>query len=279
MQIAGITTGVQFEQMMIRAFRDAGLKVYDTPASNDYGADMIIEYNGRRIAGQCKYYNKPVGVKAVQEVMGALAYYKCDAGLVITNETYTQQAVNLANANSILLFDESTLEQCFDDVSLFPVAFDEFFGDAIHSGNRVLEQAEEEWNLKDLTIRYGVSQQTILKNYMAYGLPFYKIGREYRFSPWDVYWWEVDKHYVIYGKKQKMLLPGYEDYRIKMNRRIRHAKSNGDQQTVKRLKQQMKSHRVSRLSDKTKDVIAHTMIVLPVVLLILYILLGKTLGI
>ena len=48
--IMGVSTGVQFEQMMIDKFRQAGLTVHDTPASNDYGADLIIEYNGHRIA-------------------------------------------------------------------------------------------------------------------------------------------------------------------------------------------------------------------------------------
>ena len=279
MHIMGVSTGVQFEQMMIDKFRQADLTVHDTPASNDYGADLIIEYNGHRIAGQCKYYTQPVGVKAVQEVMGALAYYNCDAGLVITNETFTQQAVNLANANGILLFDENTLDQCFGDISLFPVAFDEFFGDTGFSGNRMPKQAVEEWNINDLMIRYGVSQQTIMNNYMGYGLPFYKIGREYRFSPRDVYWWEVDKHYVLYRRNQKLLLPGYEDYRRKMNKRIQRAKRNGDREAVKRMKRQMRSHKVSRLSDKSKDIIARTLCAVPIVLFAVYLFFGNYLGI
>lgn len=278
MQIIGIETGLQFEQMIINMFRGAGLTVYDTPASNDYGADLIIEYNGYRIAGQCKYYNKPVGVKAVQEVMGALAYYECDAGMVITNDIYTQQAINLANSNNILLFDETALEQCAGDGASFIPAFDEFFGETVQSGNRAPVQAEEEWTLKDLMIRYGVSQQTIMKNYMAYGLPFYKIGREYRFSPKDVYWWEVDKHYVFYGRNQKITLPGYENYRVKMNKRIRQAKQNGDHEAVKRLKRQMRSHKVSRLSDTVKQRIPIVICIAAIFLLLGYMFFGKSLG-
>lgn len=119
MWVVGITTGAEFENLMINLLRRAGMTVHDTPASNDYGADMIIEYNGYRIAGQCKYYSTPVGIKAVQEVMGAIAYYDCDAGLVVTNQTFTQQAINLANANNILLFDENSLEDCSNDNSLY----------------------------------------------------------------------------------------------------------------------------------------------------------------
>lgn len=251
MWIVGITTGAEFENLMINSFRRAGMTVYDTPTSNDYGADMVIEYNGYRIAGQCKYYNKPVGVKAVQEVMGAIAYYDCDAGLVVTNQTYTQQAINLANANNILLFDENTLEDCSNDDSLYAVAFDEFFGDADPSSTRTNKQDEKEWVINDLVIRYGVAQQTIMKNFMGYGMPYYKVGREYRFSPGDVYWWEVDTHYVPYGGNQRFLLPGHVDYRNMMNKKIKKAKQAHDYEYVKKLKKLMKSHGVSRISEQT----------------------------
>lgn len=251
MWIVGVNSGVDFENLMINSLRRAGMTVYDTPASNDYGADMVIEYNGYRIAGQCKYYNKPVGVKAVQEVMGALTYYNCDAGLVVTNQTFTQQAVNLANANNILLFDENTLEDCSNDNSLYAVAFDQFFGDVDQSSTRTTRQEEKEWLINDLVIRYGVTQQTIMKNFMGYGMPYYKVGREYRFSPGDVYWWEVDTHYVPYGRNQKILLPGHVDYRNKMNKKIKKAKKDHDYEYVKKLKKLMKSHGVSRISEKT----------------------------
>ena len=76
-----------------------------------------------------------------------------------------------------------------------------------------------------------------------------------------------------------MLLPGYEDYRRKMNNRIKRAKRNGDREAVKRMKKQMRSHRVSRLSDKSKDIIAHTLCAVPIVLFAVYLLFGKRLGI
>lgn len=251
MWIVGVTTGVEFESLMINSFRRAGMTVHDTPASNDYGADMVIEYNGHRIAGQCKYYSAPVGLKAVQEVMGAIAYYNCDAGLVVTNQTFTQQAINLANANNILLFDENTLEDCSSDSSLYAVAFDEFFGNVKSSSTRTNKQDEKEWLINDLVIRYGVAQQTIMKNFMGYGMPYYKVGREYRFSPSDVYWWEVDTHYVPYGRRQRFLLPGHVDYRNKMNKKIKKAKREHNYEYVKKLKKLMKSHGVSRISEKT----------------------------
>lgn len=251
MRIDGIDTGVQFENLIIRILRDVGMTVYDTPASNDYGADLIIEYNGHRIAGQCKYYSNSVGVKAVQEVLGALAYYNCDAGVVFTNDVFTQQASNLASANKVLLIDGNMLEIYFKDFSMFTTVFNGFF--TVQSRSFQPHQIPtEEWTLNDLVVRYSVSNQTILKNFLGYGLPYYKIGREYRFNPHDVIWWEIDTHYVPFGRS-RYLLPGHVEYRKSMNNQIKIAKLNGDEDAVKTLKQVMRSHHVSRISEKAKS--------------------------
>ena len=47
-----------------------GWTVADTPASGDFGADLIAEKDGKRIAIQAKRYSKPVGNKAVNEALG-----------------------------------------------------------------------------------------------------------------------------------------------------------------------------------------------------------------
>ena len=250
MWITGVETGKQFEDLMIRALRDSGMTVHDTPVSNDYGADLIIEYNNHRIAGQCKYYENTVGVKAVQEVLGSLAYYQCEAGVVITNSEFTQQAVNLASANQVLLIDGDMLEEYFEDFSKFRYAFDQLFRNMGQINNSNQRQ-EEEWVINDLVIRYRVSSQTIMKNFLGNGLPFYKVGREYRFNSKDVFWWEVDTHYVPYGKSNRILLPGHVEYREMMNERIRKAKMAGDREAVKKYKKLMRTHHVSRMDERT----------------------------
>ena len=265
MWITGVETGKQFEDLMIRVLRDAGMVVHDTPTSNDYGADLIIEYNNHRIAGQCKYYEKAVGVKAVQEVIGALSYYQCDAGVVITNNEFTQQADNLASANQVLLIDGDMLEEYFDNFAKFRYAFDQLFQNPSPSLNDY--KREEEWNINDLVIRYRVSTQTIMKNFLGNGLPYYKVGREYRFNSKDVIWWEIDSHYVPYGRSNKFLLPGHVQYREMMNRCIREAKKAGDRETVEKLKKLMKAHHVSRFSEKTKKVLTSAIIVIAFLLL------------
>ncbi len=77
-----------------------------TPASNDYGAD-IIAYTpqGEKVCIQCKRYSDSVGREAVQEIAAAKPYYGCAKAIVITNSTFTRQAKELARSNGVELVE------------------------------------------------------------------------------------------------------------------------------------------------------------------------------
>ena len=63
-----------------------------------------LKKKGITLAIQCKYYSKPVGNKAVQEVSAGQVYYKADYAAVVSNNTYTKSARQLAqNCNVLLL--------------------------------------------------------------------------------------------------------------------------------------------------------------------------------
>ena len=68
-----------------------------------------MKYKGRTVAVQAKRYNSTIGVKAVQEVIGSMAYYRTDVGLVVTNSYYSKNAVELARANDVILWDREVL--------------------------------------------------------------------------------------------------------------------------------------------------------------------------
>ena len=73
--------------------------------SNDFGADVIARgFLFTKIVVQCKYYSKPVGVKAVQEVNAARQYYGASRAAVATNSTFTKQAIQLAKKCSVELW-------------------------------------------------------------------------------------------------------------------------------------------------------------------------------
>ena len=106
-------SGTKFEEFLQVHFKKQGFKVHLTPATNDYGADLIIERDGIKTVIQAKRWNQHVGIEAVQQVVGAINHYGAASGMVITNSYFTQQAVNLALSNSIELWDRKKLIQFF----------------------------------------------------------------------------------------------------------------------------------------------------------------------
>ena len=81
-----------------------------TRGSGDYGIDILAEKDGVTYAIQCKCYNAPVGVKAVQEAYAGRDYYDRMVGAVLTNQHFTQPAVEAAEKLKILLWDRERLE-------------------------------------------------------------------------------------------------------------------------------------------------------------------------
>ncbi len=75
------------------------------------GADILAEKEGVTYAVQCKCYNGPVGVPAVQEVYAGAAFYDRMVGVVMTNTFFTAPAVTIARKLNVLLWDREYLEQ------------------------------------------------------------------------------------------------------------------------------------------------------------------------
>lgn len=115
-------SGEEFELYLKCHFEKLGYKVELTKKSHDYGADLIMRRGGERIVIQAKRYKESVGIKAVQEILGALQYYKADKGYVVTNsKSYTKSAIELAyNTNIVLwsrkdIIDKFNIEDCGQD--------------------------------------------------------------------------------------------------------------------------------------------------------------------
>lgn len=104
-----LMSGLEFEEYLKILFTNKGYKVETTPSTGDFGADLIIVKNGQKAVVQAKRYNDKVSLQAVQEVVCALAHYKCTAGLVITNNYFTPAAIKLAQSNNIKLWDRDEL--------------------------------------------------------------------------------------------------------------------------------------------------------------------------
>lgn len=92
-----------FEKQCANVLREYGWEANTTPKSSDQGVDVIATKKGKIVAIQCKLYSKPVGNKAVQEVNSGKTYYKADYAAVVTNNTYTTSARQLARNCGVLL--------------------------------------------------------------------------------------------------------------------------------------------------------------------------------
>ncbi len=101
--------GFQFEHYLVELFKSLNYTVKRTPDTGDFGADLILHKEGKRIVVQAKRYKGKVGVKAIQEIIGAKSYYKAHSAWVITNSSYTNSALTFANKTNVRLIDRDIL--------------------------------------------------------------------------------------------------------------------------------------------------------------------------
>lgn len=103
--------GYDFEIFVAEIFKKMGYKTTVTKASGDQGVDVIAEKNGIRYGIQAKRYSAVVSNSAVQEVVAGISFYKCDKAVVLTNNYFTNSAIELAKTNQVILWDRDMLKQ------------------------------------------------------------------------------------------------------------------------------------------------------------------------
>ncbi len=131
----GSTSGKWFEEYIASIYRSMGHEAQTTTemrakgtlpeaimkqrGSGDQGVDVVVEVldkqkEKQRIIVQCKHYSQNVGNSAVQEIVGAMRMYKGNLAVVITNQHFTDSAINLAKENEVLLIDRNQLPRLID---------------------------------------------------------------------------------------------------------------------------------------------------------------------
>lgn len=81
--------GLDYEHKARELFISKGLSVETTPDVGDYGVDFIVNLSeNEKLAIQCKRYNSPVPVRAVQEVYAGGRYYDCNRFAIISPSGY-----------------------------------------------------------------------------------------------------------------------------------------------------------------------------------------------
>ncbi|MEB4207518.1 restriction endonuclease [Mycobacterium sp. 94-17] len=102
-------SGVEFEEFVAAQLRIAGYSVTPTASTGDYGVDLIAKKDGARMAVQCKRLTKAVGVAAVQQVVAGARHHGCRRTVVVTNQTFTKAARQLASTHHCRLVGRTQL--------------------------------------------------------------------------------------------------------------------------------------------------------------------------
>lgn len=108
--------GREFEFFCADLLQKRGfLDVEVTKGSGDCGVDILAEKDGVTYAIQCKRYDEPVGVKAVQEAYAGRDYYDRMVGVVMSNQYFTKGATDMAGKLKILLWDRGYMEEMIEE--------------------------------------------------------------------------------------------------------------------------------------------------------------------
>lgn len=102
-------SGTEFEEFVAAQLRIAGYSVTPTASTGDYGVDLIAKKDGVRMAVQCKRLAKAVGVAAVQQVVSGSLHHGCNRTVVVTNQTFTKAARQLAITHQCRLVGRTQL--------------------------------------------------------------------------------------------------------------------------------------------------------------------------
>jgi HJR/Mrr/RecB family endonuclease len=105
-----LMSGQEFEQFLAILFSKMGYETEGTKGSGDQGIDVIASKDGNKIGIQAKCYSGSVGNGAIQEAVAGRNYYHLDKAIVVTNAGFTNSAKELAEANSVVLWDRTILK-------------------------------------------------------------------------------------------------------------------------------------------------------------------------
>lgn len=107
----GASSGGNYEREVANIVRSCGWAAQVTKGSGDQGVDVIASIGLRRAAIQCKYFAKPVGNAAIQQITSGRVHYRAQIGLVVAPNGFTESARALAKSNGVILCHHSDLKR------------------------------------------------------------------------------------------------------------------------------------------------------------------------
>ena len=112
----GNMTGIEYEKYCRRILEEAGWDVEETSTTGDQGVDLIACIENIRVCIQCKCFAKPVGNKAVQEIVAGKTHWNGTHSVVVAKSGFTKSAQQLAESTNVILISELELQYLEDRV-------------------------------------------------------------------------------------------------------------------------------------------------------------------
>lgn len=110
--------GHDFEYFCANILKKNGFSnVEVTQGSGDHGIDILADKEDISYAIQCKCYSSNIGNAAVQQAHTGKSLYHKDIAVVLTNQYFTTQAKEEANALGVKLWDRNKLEEMIKRMS------------------------------------------------------------------------------------------------------------------------------------------------------------------
>lgn len=110
-------SGLEFERYLADLLRRRGYTSIRLTEKYDLGIDIIAQKDGITWGIQAKRYSGLVKAAAIRQAYTALARYKCDRAMVISNSTYSRPARLLAQDTKSVLVDREELSNWVADSS------------------------------------------------------------------------------------------------------------------------------------------------------------------
>lgn len=103
--------GKQFENYCISLLQQNGFsKIETTQAYGNHGIDILAEKDDITYAILCKCSSVNIGNSIIQQVYTGKSIYHKDIAVVITNQFFTQQAIDDSTILGVKLWDRNKLE-------------------------------------------------------------------------------------------------------------------------------------------------------------------------
>lgn len=108
--------GTDFESAVARWYKNQGYSVKKIGGSGDFGADLLVKQGAARTVVQAKRHASSVGRQAVSDAYAAMDYYDCQECAVVTDNSFTSGARELAEKVGCDLIEGADLDLTGADI-------------------------------------------------------------------------------------------------------------------------------------------------------------------